>query len=95
MIIKAIGKGLWHDRPRTHTTWYEPFDDPAHIQAGVNFALSQDITGLCTAGDLGILPHFLHACEHFMPLDAAAQEALIATAGQYESVFVPGAGGLM
>jgi len=95
MIIKAIGKGLWHDRPHTHTTWYEPFDDPAHIQAGVNFALSQDVTGLCTAGDLKILPYFLHACENFTPLDAAAQEALIATAGQYESVFEPGAGGLM
>ncbi len=90
MIIKAAAKRLWHDRPHRYTTWYEPFDDPAQIQAGVNFALSQDVTGLCTAGDLEILPHFIHACENFTPLDAAAQAELIATAPQYESVFAPG-----
>lgn len=87
MIIKAVGKGVWRDQPRTHTTWYVPFDNAAEIQAAVNFALSQDVTGLCTAGDLSILPLFLDACANYRPLSVDEQEALIASAGQYESVF--------
>jgi aryl-alcohol dehydrogenase-like predicted oxidoreductase len=87
MIIKAIGKGVWRDQPRTHTTWYVPFDNAADIQAAVNFALSQDVTGLCTAGDLSVLPLFLDACAKYQPQSPDEQEALIASAGQYESVF--------
>ncbi len=87
MIIKAVGKGLWHDRPRTHTSWYVPFDTAAEIQSAINFALSQNVTGLCSAGDLDILPMFLEACANFQPMSLAEQEALIATASKYESVF--------
>lgn len=87
MIIKATGKGVWREQPRSATTWYVPFDDREHIQAGVNFALSQDVTGLCTAGDARLLPLFLDACEHFTPLSESEQANLIATADQYESVF--------
>ena len=87
MIIKAIAKLPWGDRERTYDTWYEPFDDPAEIQNGVNFALSQDVTGLCTSADVTILPIFLDACERFEPLDATQQEGLIATASAYETIF--------
>lgn len=90
MIIKAVGKGVWRERPRTYTTWYEPFDDMPHIQAGVNFALSQDVSGLCTSGDVEILPLFLEACEKFTLLNAGEQQALLATAGEFESVFATG-----
>jgi len=90
MIIKSIGKAIWRDRPPTHTTWYEPFTEPELIQAGVNFSLSQDVTGVCTAGDVTILPTMLEACENFAPLDRAQQDELIATAERYESVFAPG-----
>lgn len=88
MIIKAIAKGPWGDRPKVYNTWYEPFDDAARIQQTVNFALSQEVTGLCTAGDVTLLPLFLEACEHFTPLSATQQEALIATATEYEPLFV-------
>ena len=87
MIIKAVGKGVWRDRPRTHTSWYVPFDTAAEIQTAINFALSQNVTGLCSAGDLDILPMFLEACANFQPMSLAEQEALIATASKYESVF--------
>ena len=87
MIIKAVGKGVWRDQPRTHSSWYVPFDNPTDIQAAVNFALSQDVTGLCTAGDLTVLPMFLDACATYQPLSADEQEALIQTAYKYESVF--------
>ncbi len=88
MIIKSVGKRAWGDHPKKYTTWYEPFDDMAQIQPAVNFALSQDVTGLCTAGDTTILPLMLDACEHFAPLSAEAQKALIQEAAQYEPIFV-------
>jgi predicted aldo/keto reductase-like oxidoreductase len=87
MIIKAIARGPWGDRPKVYDTWYEPFDDGAHIQRGVNFALSQDVTGLCTAADITLLPLFLEACARFTPMSASQQEALIATAAEYEPLF--------
>ena len=87
MIIKSICRRPWGDRPHTYTTWYEPFDDPDHIQQSVNFALSQDVTGLCTTGDIHILPLFLEACERFKPMSQAEQAALVATANQYEPLF--------
>jgi len=87
MIIKAIAKGPWGDRPKTYNTWYEPFDNAAHIQQAVSFALSQDVTGLCTVGDVTLLPLFLEACEHFTPMNAAQQEALVASAAEYEPLF--------
>jgi predicted aldo/keto reductase-like oxidoreductase len=88
MAIKAIAKGPWGTRPKTHTTWYEPFIDAGEIQAAVNFALSQDVTGLCTAGDLTVLPHFIEACAHFTPMKSVEQEAFIARAAELEPVFV-------
>ncbi|MCI0477987.1 MAG: aldo/keto reductase [Anaerolineales bacterium] len=88
MAIKSVTKGPWGDRPRTHATWYEPFTDAAQIQRAVNFALSQDITGLCTVGDVTVLPLFLDACAHFTRMSAADQEAMIADAMQYEPLFV-------
>jgi predicted aldo/keto reductase-like oxidoreductase len=87
LIIKSITKGPWGEQPKTHTTWYQPFDDAEHIQQAVNFALSQDVIGLCTAGDTRLLPLMLQACENFTPMDQAEQEALIASAAQYEPLF--------
>jgi aryl-alcohol dehydrogenase-like predicted oxidoreductase len=87
MAIKSVTKGPWGERPKTHTTWYEPFTDAAHIRPAVNFALSQDITGLCTVGDITVLPLFLDACERFTPLNQVEQEALITEAAQFEPLF--------
>ena len=87
MVIKAVAKGRWGDRPREYTTWYEPFDQLDTIQPAVNFALSKDVTGLCTAGDPTILPLFIEACENFTPMDESAQEKLIAKAHKYEVIF--------
>ncbi len=89
MVIKSIARGPWGDRPKDHTTWYQPFDDPDQIQQGVNFALSQDVSALCTAGDISVLPHVLQACEQFESMDGAAQEELIGTAAEFEPLFPP------
>lgn len=84
MIIKSVTRGPWGDQPKRYATWYSPFDDAAHVQQGVDFALSQPgVTGLCTAGDTRILPLMLEACERFTPMSADRQAALIA-AGEKE-----------
>lgn len=87
MAIKAVAKQPWGERSHTYTTWYEPFDDPAHIQSAVNFTLSQDVTALCTAGDPTLLPLILQACEQFTPLSAEQQRELLASAAQYQPLF--------
>jgi aryl-alcohol dehydrogenase-like predicted oxidoreductase len=84
MIIKSVAKAAWDGRTKTYGTWYEPFDDAEHIQQAVNFALSQDVTGVCTAGDPRILRLMLTACERFTPLTRVQQEQLVATTQQYE-----------
>jgi hypothetical protein len=57
------------------------------IQKGVNFALSYDVTGLCTAGDTRILPMVLQACENFTRLSKDELEAMIESGKQYEPLF--------
>ena len=88
MVIKTITKAPWGQREHTATTWYEPFDEPGIIQRAVDFALSYDVTGLCTVGDVRILPLVLQACENFKPMDEAEREKMIAEGRQFEPLFV-------
>lgn len=88
MIIKSITRSPWGEQPRTHTTWYRPFETPQEVQQAVDFALSQDVSGLCTVGDVHLLPTMLAACERFSPMSAAQQAALMAEAGAYAPLFV-------
>lgn len=87
MAIKAVAKKPWGDQKHFADTWYTPFDNLEMIQPAVNFSLSQDVTGLCTAGDVKILPLFLDACEHFTPLDKKQQEEMLSLAKQFENIF--------
>lgn len=87
MIIKTITKAPWGERSHTANTWYEPFEGQDQIQKAVNFALSYDVTGLCTAGDTRILPLVLRACENFTRLSPADLEAMIESGKQYEPLF--------
>ena len=87
MVIKTITKGPWGNKAKSATTWYEPFDQMNEIQRAVNFALSYDVTGLCTAGDTRILPLVLNACKNFGKLDKFELEETIETGKQYEPLF--------
>ena len=87
MVIKTITKAPWGERPHTATTWYEPFDKMDEIQKGVNFALSHDVTGLCTVGDTRILPMVLQACENFTRLSQEEMEEMIKSDDRYEPLF--------
>jgi aryl-alcohol dehydrogenase-like predicted oxidoreductase len=89
MIIKAAARRPWGEREHTYACWYEPFDTPEMIQKGVNFALSQaGVTGLCTTGDINILPVFLEACHNFEPMDDVDQGTLIASASDHAAVTI-------
>jgi aryl-alcohol dehydrogenase-like predicted oxidoreductase len=79
MAIKSITRGPWGQLPHSYNTWYQPFDDLGNIQQAVNFTLSQAVTGICTAGDVRILPLVLQACENFTLLAPEDQEALVET----------------
>ena len=87
MIIKTITKAPWGERPHTATTWYEPFDQQDEIQKAVNFGLSYEVTGLCTAGDTRILPMILRACENFTRLSSSELEEMIESGKQHEPLF--------
>jgi aryl-alcohol dehydrogenase-like predicted oxidoreductase len=90
MAIKAVARALWHDRPKTHSSWYEPFDRLEEVEPAVRFSLSQPVSGLCTVSDVKVLPLFLRACERYEgPMATEEQEALIDTADRYEPIFNP------
>ncbi|MCG2786393.1 MAG: aldo/keto reductase [Anaerolineae bacterium] len=87
MVIKTTTKGPWQNEKHTATTWYEPFEKMDEIQRAVDFALSYDVTGLCTAGDTRILPLILKACQSFMPMDEATRETMIESGKTFEPLF--------
>jgi len=87
MIIKSIAQAPWQERPKTHTTWYEPYHTPTAIQEGINFVLSHDVTGVCMAGDITVMPMVLQACEQFTPLSEEEQSALMERGKSMEMIF--------
>lgn len=87
MTIKSIARGPWGKKPKKNTTWYEPFVNQEWIQKAVDFTLSQPITGICTAADVGVLPLVVEACENFTAYSQSEQMELIAQAGEFEPLF--------
>lgn len=88
MIIKSITRGPWGDHDETRTTWYRPFETPTDIQRAVDYVLSHEVTGICTAGDTHLLPLVLEACERFTPMDEVTrQELIVEGAARYEPLF--------
>lgn len=87
MAIKSITRGPWGQLPHSFTTWYQPFDDLDNIQQAVNFTLSHPVTGICTAGDIRILPLVLQACKNFTPLSQETQTDLVHAGESLEPLF--------
>jgi aryl-alcohol dehydrogenase-like predicted oxidoreductase len=77
MLIKIIARNLWKagQTPR-FTTWYEPFDEQRTIDAALSFALRRaEITGICTAGDVRLLPLLIKGEKTAQSLPHAEVEA--------------------
>lgn len=90
MVIKAVARNLWrvNERPR-YATWYEPLDEQWAIDAAVAFALSrQDVTGICTAGDVGLLPMLIEAERRRGAVEADVAASELARVPDLEPPFV-------
>jgi len=63
--IKSISRGPWNDNEKIRATWYEPYEDQAHIDAIVHWVLSRPGIFLNTVGDIYLLPKVLDAVQRF------------------------------
>ena len=75
MLIKAVARNLWKaGDERRFATWYEPLDERSTIDAAMAYALDRrEATGVCTAGDVRLVPIQIEAAEHAssIPIDEA------------------------
>ena len=62
--IKSLAVGPW-EGPPTRSTWYEPLEAQADIDAAVHWVLGQPKVFLNTTGDIQILPRLLEAAGRF------------------------------
>jgi aryl-alcohol dehydrogenase-like predicted oxidoreductase len=88
MTIKTVSRRNWPaGAEQTHATWYEPYADQDRITAAVSWVLSHgEVTGIPTAGDVGLLGMLLHAEQH--RTSVAEAEAALADDREYSSPFV-------
>lgn len=88
MAIKAASARPWGHRPRTATTWYEPYTHPEQVASGVGFALSTPgVHAFCTPGDLGVMATSLRAAEDFVDLGVAERQTIMAKVAGEELIF--------
>ncbi|WP_420645099.1 aldo/keto reductase [Candidatus Leptofilum sp.] len=72
--IKALSKGPWGDKPKTYTTWYQPFSTQAEIDLAVQWVLSRPDVFLNTVGDTTLLPMVLAVASR---METAVSQAAI------------------
>ncbi|MBV9390874.1 MAG: aldo/keto reductase [Verrucomicrobia bacterium] len=65
LTIKSIARRHWWGREHNRTTWYEPFENQADIDAAVHWVLARPGIFLATPGDLSLLPRVLEAANKF------------------------------
>jgi aryl-alcohol dehydrogenase-like predicted oxidoreductase len=88
MVIKAGAARPWDDRPRTSTTWYEPYTDEAGLRRGIEFVLSTPgVTGYCTPGDVSVLDDALAITNSLSPMDAEARARAVEEAIEERLIF--------
>jgi hypothetical protein len=88
MTIKTISRRNWPERAEhSHATWYEPYADQARITAAVSWVLShREVTGIPTAGDVGLLGMMIQAEQTRTSVSGA--EGQLASDGEYSSPFI-------
>lgn len=89
-IIKSIARNLWRSSGEaTYTTWYEPIDEQTYVTAAVAFVLARpEVTGICTAGDVRLLPLMIRAERERASLSAEQIAGVLSSLPEYESLFV-------
>lgn len=91
--IKTVARRTWPGpggtADQTYATWYEPWDDPGHLDACVAFALREPgVCGIPAAGDVRLLGRILAAVERAPGLSDADVERVLSRAPGYASPFV-------
>lgn len=72
--IKALSKGSWGDKPKTHSTWYEPMSRPEEINLAMQWVLSRPGIFVNTVGDTSLLEMVLQAAAQ---VDTAVSQATL------------------
>ena len=89
MLIKTLARNLWREGPHDRTTWYEPLEDQRAIDAAVAFALSRpEVTGIATAGDVGLVPKMVEAESRRGSKTAREVDAVLSEVSEYEPPFI-------
>jgi aryl-alcohol dehydrogenase-like predicted oxidoreductase len=90
MVIKVAARNLWRpEEEHRYATWYEPLDVQEQIDATVAFALARpEVTGICTAGDVHLLPMFVEAERRRDSITLPQAEAAMARVSELEPPFV-------
>jgi aryl-alcohol dehydrogenase-like predicted oxidoreductase len=88
MTIKTVSRRNWpDDTGHSHATWYEPYADQDRITAAVSWVLSHpEVTGIPTAGDVGLLGMLVHAEQNRIPPSEAEEQ--LTSDGEYSSPFL-------
>lgn len=88
--IKPIARNLWRSSAEArYATWYEPLDDQRQVTAAVAFVLARpEVAGVCTAGDVRLLPLFIQAERERTALSPDDVEAILSAVPDYGSPFV-------
>jgi len=86
--IKGIARGPWATKEHTRATWYEPLEEPADIDAAVQWVIGRPPLFLNTAGDIHLLPKVLAAAARYThrPTDGTMQA--IVEAARMTTLFV-------
>lgn len=80
--IKAAAKGLWGEKTRKHSTWYEPLTEQSSIEKAIHWVMGQTEAFLITTGDTNILPKFLAAVSNFS--EPPSEDKMIALVKEQE-----------
>ena len=90
MTIKTVSRRNWPDgADQSYATWYEPWDDPEHIDACVAFVLRQPgVIGIATAGDVTLLDRIVSAAARAAQMSNEDIERVLGTAPDYSSPFL-------
>ncbi len=93
-VIKSVARNLWRtSEGAAYTTWYEPMDEQRYVTVAVAFALARpEVTGVCTAGDVRLLPLFVEAERQLGSLSADEIGSVLSGVDEYEAPFVRVAG---
>ena len=85
--IKGLARGPWATADRTHTTWYQPLQQPEDIERAVHWVIGRPGIFLNTAGDLTLLPRVLEAAARFTRRPPDADMAAMHDATRMSSLF--------